>query len=81
MQVIDDRLYSRAPAGVDAGHEGAVMFKANGKYYLGAADSYEGRYSTCMAISDNVWGPYKMRFEAITLPIGSTCTYAALRAR
>jgi beta-xylosidase len=49
----------------DMGTEGAVMFKANGRYYLGAADTYEGRYSTCMGVADNVWGPYRQRFEAI----------------
>lgn len=52
----------------DFGHEGAVLFKANGKYYLGAADDYEGRYSTCIAMSDNIYGPYKMRHE--TVPCG-----------
>lgn len=52
----------------DLGHEGAVLFKANGKYYLGAADDYEGRYSTCLAMSDSVWGPYKTRHE--TVPTG-----------
>src|SRR5947208_2116069 len=41
------------------------MFRANGQYYLGAADSYEGRYSTCMGVADNVWGLYHMRFEAV----------------
>lgn len=30
----------------DLGHEGAVLFKRNGKYYLGAADDYHGRYSS-----------------------------------
>lgn len=50
-------------SGTDLGTEGAVMFKANGKYYLGAADTYEGRYSSCMAIADNVYGPYRMRHE------------------
>jgi xylan 1,4-beta-xylosidase len=49
----------------DLGHEGAVLFKANGKYYLGAADSYEGRYSTCLAISDNIYGPYHTRHESV----------------
>jgi beta-xylosidase len=39
----------------DLGHEGAVLFKANGKYYLGAADDYEGRYSTCLAMSDHIF--------------------------
>ena len=50
-------------SGTDLGAEGAVMFKANGKYYLGAADTYEGRYSSCMAIADNVYGPYRIRHE------------------
>jgi hypothetical protein len=49
----------------DLGTEGAVLFKANGRYYLGAADSYEGRYSTCLAISDNIYGPYHSRHEAV----------------
>jgi len=49
----------------DLGTEGAVLFKANGRYYLGAADSYEGRYSTCLAISDNIYGPYHSRHEPV----------------
>jgi beta-xylosidase len=49
----------------DMGTEGADLFKANGKYYYGAADTYEGRYSTCMGVADNIWGPYHQRFEAI----------------
>jgi xylan 1,4-beta-xylosidase len=49
----------------DMGTEGAVMFKASGKYYLRAADTYEGRYSTCVGVADNVWGPYHMRFESV----------------
>lgn len=44
----------------DLGHEGATLFKANGKYYLGAADSFEGRYSTCLGIADSIYGPYRM---------------------
>ena len=57
----------------DLGHEGAVLFKRNGKYYLGAADDYEGRYSTCLAISDNIYGPYKMRHEGV--PCGGGTGY------
>jgi len=49
----------------DLGTEGAVLFKAGGRYYLGAADDYEGRYSTCLAMSDNIYGPYRMRHEAV----------------
>ncbi len=52
----------------DFGHEGTVLFKANGKYYHGAVDDYEGRYSSCVAMSDTIWGPYKMRHE--TMPTG-----------
>ncbi|MFT4175105.1 MAG: family 43 glycosylhydrolase [Luteolibacter sp.] len=50
------------------GHEGAVLFKANGKYYHGAVDDYEGRYSSCIAVSDNIWGPYDKWHE--TVPCG-----------
>lgn len=49
----------------DLGHEGAVLFKYKGRYYLGAADSYEGRYSTCLAMADNIYGPYSTRHEPI----------------
>jgi beta-xylosidase len=52
----------------DLCHEGAVLFKANGKYYLGGADDYQGRYSTCVAMSDNIYGPYINRHE--TVPCG-----------
>lgn len=57
----------------DLGHEGAVLFKRKGKYYLGAADSYEGRYSTCVAMSDHIYGPYVMRHEGI--PCGGGTGY------
>ena len=50
------------------GHEGAVLFKANGIYYHGAVDDYEGRYSSCVARSDNIWGPYDHWQE--TVPCG-----------
>lgn len=49
----------------DLGTEGAVLFKAQGRYYLGAADDYEGRYSTCLAMSDNIYGPYHTRHESV----------------
>ena len=57
----------------DIGHEGASLFKANGKYYLGAADDYEGRYSSVVAIADNIYGPYRMRHEAV--PSGGGTDY------
>ena len=50
------------------GHEGAVLFKANGRYYHGAVDDYEGRYSSCVAMSTNIWGPYDNWHE--TVPCG-----------
>jgi xylan 1,4-beta-xylosidase len=50
------------------GHEGAVLFKANGRYYHGAVDDYHGRYSSCVAIADNIWGPYDSWHE--TVPCG-----------
>ncbi|MGC3988361.1 MAG: family 43 glycosylhydrolase [Chthoniobacteraceae bacterium] len=50
------------------GHEGAVLFKANGRYYHGAVDDYEGRYSSCVASSDKIWGPYDHWQE--TVPCG-----------
>lgn len=49
----------------DLGHEGAVFFKRGGKYYLGAADTYEGRYSPMVAVADSIYGPYVMRHEAV----------------
>jgi type 1 glutamine amidotransferase len=49
----------------DLGHEGAILFKVNGRYYLGAADEYEGRYSSCVAIADNIYGPYSGRHESV----------------
>ncbi len=57
----------------DIGHEGAFMFKRNGLYYLTAADSYQGRYSSMVAVSDNIYGPYKWRHEAV--PCGGGTSY------
>jgi len=61
-----DKVVKRGMNGF--GHEGAVLFKANGKYYHGAVDDYEGRYSSCVAIADNIWGPYDHWHE--TVPCG-----------
>lgn len=49
----------------DLGREGAVLFKANGRYYMGAADWPQGRYSTMLAMSDNLFGPYHKRHESV----------------
>jgi beta-xylosidase len=52
------------------GHEGVSLFKANGKYYLGAADTFQGRYSAMCAISDNLFGPYSNVHEAVPCGAG-----------
>jgi xylan 1,4-beta-xylosidase len=55
------------------GHEGASFFKANGKYYLGAADTYQGRYSSICGVADKVEGPYTLVEEAV--PCGAGGNY------
>jgi beta-xylosidase len=52
------------------GHEGVAMFKANGKYYLTAADTYQGRYSSIAAISQTIGGPYRKVHEAVPCGAG-----------
>ena len=59
--------------GSDIGHEGVSMFKRGSLYYLTAADTYEGRYSSIAAISENIRGPYRMRHEAV--PCGGGTGY------
>jgi hypothetical protein len=49
----------------DIGFEGATIFKRNGNYYLGSTDIYDGRYTMMLAISDHVYGPYRMRHATI----------------
>lgn len=49
------------------------FFKKDGKYYLTAADTYQGRYNTMVAISENIYGPYRMRHEAV--PTGGGTNY------
>ncbi len=57
--------------------EGATLFKRNGKYYLGGATfwggSATGRYDSVVAISDNIYGPYKQFHEAV--PCGGGTNY------
>ena len=53
--------------------EGASMFKRNGIYYLGGAAFYQGRYSSVVAMSTNVFGPYKNWEEAV--PCGGGTDY------
>ncbi len=45
------------------GFEGATLFKANGRYYLGCCDFIEGRYSFMFGTSDKLLGPYRGRHE------------------
>jgi beta-xylosidase len=49
----------------DFGFEGATIFKAHGRYYFGATDKVHGRYSMCLGISDNIYGPYHTRHETV----------------
>ena len=58
---------------LDIGNENAFLFKRDGKYYLSVADTYEGRYSSMVAISDTIYGPYHTRHEAV--PCGGGGTY------
>jgi xylan 1,4-beta-xylosidase len=55
------------------GQEGVTLFKRSGKYYLGGAAFYKGRYSSVMAISDTIYGPYKQWHEAV--PCGGGTDY------
>ncbi|ESQ79229.1 family 43 glycosylhydrolase [Asticcacaulis sp. YBE204] len=50
------------------GFEGATVFKANGRYYIGCCDFIEGRYSFMFGSSDTLLGPYRDRHEG---PSGS----------
>jgi xylan 1,4-beta-xylosidase len=49
----------------DIGVEAPFLFKKDGKYYFTAADRYEGRYSSIATVSNNIYGPYEMRHEAV----------------
>ena len=53
--------------------EGASLFKRNGKYYLGGAVFWNGRYDSVVAMADNIWGPYKHWHEAV--PCGGGTNY------
>jgi beta-xylosidase len=53
--------------------EGASLFKRNGVYYLGGAAFYQGRYSSVVAMSTNIFGPYKNWHEAV--PCGGGTDY------
>jgi beta-xylosidase len=53
--------------------EGASLFKRNGIYYLGGAGFYQGRYSSVVAMSTNIFGPYQNWEEAV--PCGGGTDY------
>jgi xylan 1,4-beta-xylosidase len=53
--------------------EGVSLFKRDGTYYLGGAAFYKGRYSSVVAISTNIFGPYAMWHEAV--PCGGGGNY------
>ena len=55
------------------GQEGVSLFKRNGIYYLGGAAFYKGRYSSVVAISKNIYGPYTNWEEAV--PCGGGTDY------
>jgi len=59
---------SHAPGG--PGHEGASLFKANGKFYIGAASTVAGRYSSVDAVADKIEGPYRDWEEAVPCGAG-----------
>ncbi len=53
--------------------EGASLFKRNGIYYLGGAAFYKGRYSSVVAMSKSIYGPYTNWEEAV--PCGGGTDY------
>jgi xylan 1,4-beta-xylosidase len=53
--------------------EGASLFKRNGIYYLGGAAFDKGRYSSVVAMSTSIFGPYKNWEEAV--PCGGGTDY------
>ncbi|HEY4247917.1 MAG TPA: family 43 glycosylhydrolase [Lacunisphaera sp.] len=61
------------------GSEGPSLFKRDGKYYFGGAlfvggvdrkTGRNGRYSSCVAIADNIYGPYTEWEEAVPCGAG-----------
>jgi xylan 1,4-beta-xylosidase len=68
--------------GQSAAFEGASLFKRSGKYYLGGAifiggidrtTGRNGRYSSAIMISENIYGPYQQWHEAV--PCGGGGNY------
>ncbi len=66
MSGLAEPLRAVSPANARrVGSEGAFLFKANGKYYMAAAEFVEGDYHCYVACSDNIYGPYGDRYIAI----------------
>lgn len=62
-----NRHASRGYKGMDEiGFEGAFLFKFQKKYFLSCGDFWYGRYSSIVAVSDSLYGPYRNRHEAVT---------------
>lgn len=47
------------------GYEGVFLLKVGGTYLLTASDTYEGKYTSWVATSKSVYGPYSARCPAI----------------
>jgi beta-xylosidase len=47
------------------GYEGVFLFKIGDTYLLTASDHYDGKYSSWVATSKNLYGPYSARYPAI----------------
>jgi xylan 1,4-beta-xylosidase len=60
---VDPKAASSAKPLRRVGFEGATFFKVGGKYYVGACNKDEGRYSFWFASSDTLTGPYAGRHE------------------
>jgi hypothetical protein len=59
------RLLAPSEGAPYVGFEGVFLFKANGKYYLSAADFTFGDYHCYIAMADGIYGPYSPRYLAV----------------
>jgi hypothetical protein len=66
MSGLAEPFHSLTPANAPyVGFEGVYLFRANGKYYLSAADFTFGDYHAYAATADNIYGPYSERYLAV----------------
>jgi xylan 1,4-beta-xylosidase len=47
------------------GYEGVFLFKVGDTYLLTASDTFEGKYTSWVSTSKNIYGPYSARYPAI----------------